>query len=169
MFCINCSTLTCESVRQDDSCDKYRYIEQLESLLKLVGNQLNMQVHVYVVPMNDNQQTLATKCLMQLEELEIRPSKIFRNLAVPELLEVAIHRMEGELSITGALSVKTGKFTGRSPDDRYIVDDNITHDIIEWGKVNHQISEEKFENIFGRMKKYIEGKAFFVFDGFVGA
>ncbi len=128
-----------------------------------------MQVHVYVVPMNDNQQTLATKCLMQLEELEIRPSKIFRNLAVPELLEVAIHRMEGELSITGALSVKTGKFTGRSPDDRYIVDDDVTHSTIDWGKINHPLSEDQFEMIFGRMRTFVEGKEFFIFDGFVGA
>src|SRR3989442_7259564 len=128
-----------------------------------------MQVHVYVVPMNDNQQTLATKCLMQLEELEIRPSKIFRNLAVPELLEVAIHRMEGELSITGALSVKTGKFTGRSPDDRYIVDDDVTHSTIDWGKINHPLSEDQFEMIFGRMRTFVEGKEFFIFDGFGGA
>ena len=77
--------------------------------------------------MSDNQQALAAKCLTQLEAIDIRPGKILRNLTVPDLLEVAIHRMEGEFSDTGALSVKTGKFTGRSPDDRYIVDDDITH------------------------------------------
>src|SRR5207245_6103189 len=123
-----------------------------------------MQVHVYVVPMNDNQQTLATKCLMQLEELEIRPSKIFRNLAVPELLEVAIHRMEGELSITGALSVKTGKFTGRSPEDRYIVDDDVTHSTIDWGKIKHPLSEDKFDMFFGRMRKFVEIKDIYILD-----
>ena len=73
--------------------------------------------------MSDNQESIPTKCLMQLEEMDIRPRKILRNLSVPELLEVAIQRGEGDLSFTGALSVKTGKFTGRSPDDRYIVDD----------------------------------------------
>jgi phosphoenolpyruvate carboxykinase (ATP) len=123
---------------------------------------------VKIILMNDDPK-ITTKCLIQLEEMDIRLGRIHRNLSVPSLIEVAIHRKEGNLSSTGALSVKTGKFTGRSPDDRYIVDDNITHNIIEWGKVNHQISEEKFENIFGRMKKYVEGKAFFVFDGFVGA
>ena len=123
---------------------------------------------VKIILMNDDPK-ITTKCLIQLEEMDIRLGRIHRNLSVPSLIEVAIHRKEGNLSSTGALSVKTGKFTGRSPDDRYIVDDNSTHNIIEWGKVNHQISEEKFENIFGRMKKYVEGKAFFIFDGFVGA
>ena len=52
--------------------------------------------------MSDNDQTLAAKCLTQLEEIDIRPGKIFRNLTVPELLEVAIHRMEGEFSDTGS-------------------------------------------------------------------
>ena len=118
--------------------------------------------------MNDDPKTITTKCLMQLEEMDIRLGRIHRNLSVPSLIEVAIHRNEGNLSSTGALSVKTGKFTGRSPDDKYIVDDNTTNNI-EWGKVNHPISAEKFENIFGRMKSYVEGKAFFVFDGFVGA
>jgi len=124
---------------------------------------------VKIILMNDNPKIITTKCLMQLEEMDIRLGRIHRNLSVPSLIEVAIHRKEGNLSSTGALSVKTGKFTGRSPDDRYIVDDSATHNIIEWGKVNHPISEEKFENIFGRMKKYVEGKAFFIFDGFVGA
>jgi phosphoenolpyruvate carboxykinase (ATP) len=123
---------------------------------------------VKIILMNDDPK-ITTKCLIQLEEMDIRLGRIHRNLSVPSLIEVAIHRKEGNLSSTGAFSVKTGKFTGRSPDDRYIVDDNITHNIIEWGKVNHPISEEKFENIFGRMKKYVEGKAFFIFDGFVGA
>jgi phosphoenolpyruvate carboxykinase (ATP) len=124
---------------------------------------------VKIILMNDNPKIITTKCLMQLEEMDIRLGRIHQNLSVPSLIEVAVHRKEGNLSSTGALSVKTGKFTGRSPDDRYIVDDSVTHNTIEWGKVNHPISEEKFENIFGRMKKYVEGKAFFVFDGFVGA
>src|SRR5215213_3706994 len=107
--------------------------------------------------------------LMQLEKMDIRPGKLYRNLSVPLLIESAIYRKEGNLSSTGAFSVKTGKFTGRSPDDKYIVDDEYTHNSIDWGKVNHLISEENFEKIFTRMKKYIDGKEFFVFDGFVGA
>jgi phosphoenolpyruvate carboxykinase (ATP) len=109
------------------------------------------------------------RCLMQLEKMDIRLGKLHRNLSVPSLIELAICRKEGNLSSTGAFSVKTGKFTGRSPDDKYIVDDEYTHNSVDWGKVNHSISEENFEKIFLRMKKTIEGKEFFVFDGFVGA
>jgi phosphoenolpyruvate carboxykinase (ATP) len=106
---------------------------------------------------------------MQLEKMDIRLGKLYRNLPVPLLIEIAILRREGNLSSTGAFSVKTGKFTGRSPDDKYIVDDEYTHNSVHWGKVNHSISEENFEKIFTRMKKYVEGKEFFIFDGFVGA
>ncbi len=119
--------------------------------------------------MNDNPKTVPTRCLAQLEELDIRLGKVNRNLSVPQLIEIAIQRGEGTLSSTGALSVKTGKFTGRSPDDRYVVDDSTTHNKIDWGKINHPISENNFEKIFGRMKKNVQGKEFYIFDGFVGA
>jgi phosphoenolpyruvate carboxykinase (ATP) len=119
--------------------------------------------------MNDNPKIMSTKCLMQLQEMDIKLGKVHQNLSVALLIEIAIQRGEGDLSSTGALCVKTGKFTGRSPEDRYIVDDAITHNNIDWGKVNHPISEDNFEKIFGRMKKKVQGKEFFVFDGFVGA
>src|SRR5215204_1912323 len=107
--------------------------------------------------------------LVQLEKMDIKLGKLYRNLSIPLLIEIAIYRREGNLSSTGAFSVKTGKFTGRSPDDKYIVDDEYTHNSVHWGKVNHSISEGNFEKIFTRMKKYVEGKEFFIFDGFVGA
>ena len=119
--------------------------------------------------MNDNPKTAPTRCISQLEEMDIRLGKVMRNLSVPQLIEIAIQRGEGMLSSTGALSVKTGKFTGRSPDDRYIVDDETTHNKIDWGKINHPISENNFEKIFSRMKKNVQGKEFYIFDGFVGA
>ncbi|MDQ4073934.1 MAG: phosphoenolpyruvate carboxykinase (ATP), partial [Thermoproteota archaeon] len=96
-----------------------------------------------------------------------------RNLSVPLLVESAILNGEGELSSTGALSVKTGKFTGRSPDDKFIVRDEITMNTVDWGKVNHPISEENFDMIFERMMAFIKEKGIsdklYVFDGFVGA
>ncbi len=70
---------------------------------------------------------------------------------------------------TGSLSVKTGKYTGRSPDDRYIVYDDETHEAVDWGKINQQFPPGKFDKIFTKMKKFVEGKEIFVFDGFVGA
>jgi phosphoenolpyruvate carboxykinase (ATP) len=107
--------------------------------------------------------------MIQLAEMDITLGKAYYNLSVPSLVEVIIKRKEGVLSSTGALSVKTGNFTGRSPDDRYIVDDEETHNTIDWGKVNHPISEDNFEKIFRMMKKHVEDKELFIFDGFVGA
>src|SRR3712207_8749878 len=69
--------------------------------------------------------------------MDLAFGKAYHNLSAPSLVEVIIKRKEGMLSSTGALSVKTGKFTGRPPDDRYIVDDEETHNTIDWGKVNH--------------------------------
>ena len=117
----------------------------------------------------DNPKIITTKFMVQLAEMDIRLGRVHHNLSVPSLVELIINRKEGVLSSTGALSVKTGKFTGRSPDDKFIVDDEVTHSAVDWGKVNHQISEENFEKIFRRMKSHVEDKEFFIFDGFVGA
>jgi phosphoenolpyruvate carboxykinase (ATP) len=105
----------------------------------------------------------------QIVAFGINPSKIYRNLSVEDLVNSAVERNEGIVTSNGALSVKTGKYTGRSPDDRFIVYDDMTHDTIDWGKINHQFPVGKFEKIFEKMKKFVDGKELFVFDGFVGA
>jgi len=117
----------------------------------------------------ENPKIITTKSMIQLAEMEIKLGRVHQNLSVPSLVELIINRKEGVLASTGALSVKTGKFTGRSPDDKYIVDDSITHGTVDWGKVNRPISEENFEKIFRRMKQHVEDQEFFIFDGFVGA
>ena len=106
---------------------------------------------------------------LQLRDMNIHIGDSHRNLPIATLIEMAIERNEGILSNTGALAVKTGKFTGRSPDDRYIVDDENTHNLIDWGKVNHPLSADNFEGIFKRLSQHVSGKEFFIFDGFVGA
>src|SRR5438093_13565279 len=88
----------------------------------------------------------------QLREINVHIGDSHRNLPIATLIELAIGRNEGILSNTGALAVKTGKFTGRSPDDRYIVDDENTHNLIDWGKVNHPFPADKFEGIFKRLR-----------------
>src|SRR5438093_12373578 len=119
--------------------------------------------------MNEEEDGHNTRYLLQLEKMNINFGKIERNLPIATLIEIAIQRNEGLLSNSGALAVKTGKFTGRSPDDKFIVDDDITHELVDWGKVNHPIATEKFDNIFERMKQHVSGKDLFLFDGFVGA
>jgi phosphoenolpyruvate carboxykinase (ATP) len=105
----------------------------------------------------------------QVTAFGINPSKIYRNLSVEKLVEISVEKNEGMVTSTGSLSVKTGKYTGRSPDDRFIVFDDLTHDKVHWGKVNKQLPTETFEKLSQKMKKFVGGKELFVFDGFVGA
>ena len=99
----------------------------------------------------------------------IAPKAVYRNLTPAQLTERAVARGEGTLSSTGALVVTTGKYTGRSPDDRFVVDVPSIHDDIDWGKVNVPISPEKFDNIYNKMTAYLQGREIFIFDGFAGA
>ena len=111
----------------------------------------------------------ASKFLTQMQELGVSSSKIRRNLPVEKLVEISISNNEGVLTSTNSLSVKTGKYTGRSPNDRLIIYDDETHDKIDWGKINHQFPTEKFNQVLDKMEKSIVDKEIFVFDGFVGA
>lgn len=95
--------------------------------------------------------------------------KIHRNLSVSKLVEAALSRGEGRLSNTGAFVVETGKYTGRSPDDKFIVDTPSVHGEIAWGKINVPIEPAKFEAIKAKMLAYLQNKDLFVFDGFAGA
>ena len=105
-----------------------------------------------------------------LEKLGIiGPKAVYRNLTPPELTEHALRRGEGTLSKTGALVVTTGKYTGRSPDDKYIVDTPAVHDHIAWGKVNRPISRETFDAIRYKLAAYLQNREVFIFDGMAGA
>lgn len=96
-------------------------------------------------------------------------NKLFRNLSVPELVEQAIIRNEGILSSTGALVINTGKYTGRSPKDRYIVKQPSIENKINWGSINIPIDEKVFNKLYFEVIEYLGNKDLFVFDGFVGA
>lgn len=99
----------------------------------------------------------------------VAPKAVYRNLVPAKLVEAALVRGDGTLSESGALVVNTGKYTGRSPDDRFVVDMPEIHDEIDWGKINVPISAEKYEAIYNRMTAYLQGRDIFVFDGFAGA
>ncbi len=91
-----------------------------------------------------------------------------RNLSVPTLIEAAVARDEGYLADNGALVVLTGKFTGRSPKDKFTADQNPSTKDIWWGPINQKISPANWDKIFKRVMSYLEGKEVFIFDGFVG-
>lgn len=117
----------------------------------------------------DLEPTTTRLVVSQLEQIGIKPKKIQRNLQIENLVDLTVQKNEGTLTANKAISVKTGKYTGRSPDDRFIVDDEQTHNTVDWGKINHPFPPDKFDNLFEKMKKHIENREVFVFDGFVGA
>ena len=95
----------------------------------------------------------------------IGPKAVYRNLSVAQLTEAALRLGEGTLSNTGALVVTTGKYTGRSPKDKFIVDTESIHNDIAWGKVNRPISREKFNAIKEKIAAYLQNREIFIFDG----
>lgn len=105
----------------------------------------------------------------QLAAFNIYPSTVYRNLDAEELTNLAVERGEGVINSTGSLSVNTGKYTGRSPDDRFIVYDEVTKNTVSWGKINHKFPGEKFTTLLEKMCAHVNDKELFVFDGFVGA
>lgn len=105
-----------------------------------------------------------------LEKLGIvNPKAVYRNLTPAQLTEAALARGEGKLSNTGALVVTTGKYTGRSPKDKFIVDTPAVHDDIAWGSVNVPIEKEKFNAIKAKVVAYLQNREIFLFDGMAGA
>ena len=91
------------------------------------------------------------------------------NLAVPALYEQVLQRGEARLSAGGALVARTGARTGRSPLDRFIVQDAATTDDIWWGEVNRPIAKDVFDGLQMRVASYLRGRDVFVQDLFAGA
>ena len=85
------------------------------------------------------------------------------------LIEKAVSRGEGILTSTGALAVTTGKYTGRSPKDRFIVDTPDVHDKIAWGKVNVPFSEEDYQHVHDEVISYLSERRIFMVHGIAGA
>jgi len=92
----------------------------------------------------------------------------YHNLSPAELVNMAIDKGEGILTSTGALRVATGKYTGRSPHDKFIVNTPKIEPMIDWN-ANKPFSEKKFMQLYHRMMEYIQKRDVFVFDGFAGA
>ncbi|MBK0379845.1 phosphoenolpyruvate carboxykinase (ATP) [Mucilaginibacter segetis] len=81
-----------------------------------------------------------------------------------QLIEAAIKKSEGVLTEAGALAIDTGEFTGRSPKDRFIVEDDITRDNVWWGDVNIKFSPDKFDALYNKVSVYLTGREVFVRD-----
>nr|WP_201750546.1 phosphoenolpyruvate carboxykinase (ATP) [Senegalia massiliensis] len=91
------------------------------------------------------------------------------NLSEDELINIAIEKENAMLASNGALSINTGKYTGRSPHDRFIVKEDLVKNNINWNSQNKAISKEDFDKLSKTVIDYIENKELYVFEGFVGS
>ncbi|WP_340003225.1 phosphoenolpyruvate carboxykinase (ATP) [Oceanobacillus sp. FSL K6-0127] len=92
------------------------------------------------------------------------------NLSVAQLVEKILRYQEGSLTSTGAIRATTGKYTGRSPEDKFIVKDEVCADFVDWGKVNRPIEEKVFDNLYRKVIDYLKEKdELYQFQGFAGA
>ncbi|MEK9628648.1 MAG: phosphoenolpyruvate carboxykinase [Nitrospinota bacterium] len=91
------------------------------------------------------------------------------NLSTPELYEHIIANEEGQLSHLGPVCVTTGEHTGRSPNDKFIVQEPSSQENIWWGKVNRPFTVEQFEALYSRVLAYLQGKEVYVQDCCAGS
>jgi phosphoenolpyruvate carboxykinase (ATP) len=91
------------------------------------------------------------------------------NLQSAALVEASVRRGEGELADNGALVVRTGARTGRSPLDKYVVSGPATQQEIWWGSAQSPVSREVFDRLLARAVAHLRESEVFTFDGFAGA
>jgi phosphoenolpyruvate carboxykinase (ATP) len=94
---------------------------------------------------------------------------VHANLNAAQLVETALLRGEARLAANGALVAVTGARTGRSPKDKFTVDDAVTHELVDWGKVNKPFSPEKFDALLERVTEHLSDRDLFAQDLYCGA
>jgi phosphoenolpyruvate carboxykinase (ATP) len=94
---------------------------------------------------------------------------VYWNLSPAELTEHALANREGVLADNGAIMCDTGKFTGRSPKDKFVVKDANTENTVWWGDINIPLSTAHYDQLEAKMLAYLKGKKIYVRDAFAGA
>ncbi len=108
--------------------------------------------------------------MQDLSYLGIRNvGQIHHNLSTPALYEEAVRRREGWISHLGPLVVRTGQYTGRSADDKFVVREPTSEGRIWWGKHNRPVEPERFEQLKARLQAYLQGRDIYVQDCYAGA
>jgi phosphoenolpyruvate carboxykinase (ATP) len=99
-------------------------------------------------------------------------TNVYRNISVESMVTDIVGNGEGVIGLRGAAMVDTGIYTGRSPNDKYIVDEPSSTDKIWWGPVNRKASEEVFDVLYNKVVNYYnrsDDSKTYIFDGFAGA
>ena len=94
---------------------------------------------------------------------------VHHNLSTPALYEEAIRRGEGQVGHLGPMVVSTGKYTGRSADDKFVVREPSSEDQIWWGKINRPFEPVAFDNVLHALRAYLQNREVFVQDCYAGA
>ena len=108
---------------------------------------------------------------LELDSLGLNQvDKVHRNLSIESLIEETVKNGEGIIGPRGATIVDTGKFTGRSPKDKYIVNEPSSSDKVWWGSVNKKIDEAIFDELYSSVVDYYnnDSSKTYLFDGFAG-
>ncbi|WP_121666973.1 phosphoenolpyruvate carboxykinase (ATP) [Mesonia aquimarina] len=113
-----------------------------------------------------NNQTTNT---LSLSDYGIKNATVNYQLSPEELHNITIEKGQGVEASSGALAIKTGEFTGRSPQDRFIVKDEVTEDEIWWGNINIPFESEKFDKLYKKVTDYLSEKEVFVRDAYACA
>ena len=113
--------------------------------------------------------TKDSKINSYLKDLGVISDRVYHNLPPAELEEISIEKGMAQRSSLGAIAIDTGKFTGRSPKDRFIVEDDITRDSVWWGDVNRKFSSDKFDALLSRMADYLHNKQIYIRDAYACA
>ncbi|WP_296386651.1 phosphoenolpyruvate carboxykinase (ATP) [Winogradskyella sp.] len=104
-----------------------------------------------------------------LTQYGLKDTNAHWNLSPEELQAITVEKGMGKETANGTLAINTGKFTGRSPQDRFIVKDDYTKDRVWWGKTNKAISPENFDYLQSEITNYLSGKEIYVRDAYVCA
>ncbi|MFP5099161.1 phosphoenolpyruvate carboxykinase (ATP) [Staphylococcus equorum] len=105
----------------------------------------------------------------KIESILEKPSSLFQ-LSTTQLYNKILNNDEGALTELGAINAKTGKYTGRSPKDKFIVNEPSYRDDIDWGNINQPIEEETFLNLYDKVLAHLNKKdELYVFKGYAGS
>ena len=106
---------------------------------------------------------------LDLQRDGIAAGRVYWNLSAAGLYEEAVRRQEAMIAVEGPLACRTGQYTGRSPNDKFVVRESPSDAQIAWGKVNRAMTPEQFATLHADLLRSLTGKDLFVLDAFAGA